>query len=90
MEQQQQKPQVTKSPYHQQLELARRLTKELAPFTFDDLPLTPSEDVLFSHIYVFQRILGAGSFGIVIAAIEKAHLEQCAIKVIQCCNNCNR
>eukprot|EP01022_Parablepharisma_sp_SALTPOND_P002288 TRINITY_DN1093_c0_g1_i1.p3 TRINITY_DN1093_c0_g1~~TRINITY_DN1093_c0_g1_i1.p3 ORF type:complete len:303 (-),score=27.15 TRINITY_DN1093_c0_g1_i1:2710-3618(-) len=71
-----------KSPDRRQLELTKRLNKELAPFTLEDLPLTLSDDTLFSDTYLFQKILGAGTFGVVVAAIEKSHLEQCAIKII--------
>ena len=31
---------------------------------------------------MFQKVLGAGSFGVVVAAVEREHLEQCAIKII--------
>jgi len=66
---------------HRQLELTKRLLKEISPFTMEDLPLDIHEEELFKDFYAFQRILGAGSFGVVIFAIEKAHLEHCAIKV---------
>jgi len=62
--------------------LKRRLSKEISPFTFEDLPLNFTGDVVFSDLYVFQKVLGAGSFGVVFAAVEKQHLEHCAIKIV--------
>ena len=60
----------------------KRLSKEISPFTLNNLPLNMAEDILFSDVYCFQKVLGAGSFGVVIAAIEKIHLEHCAIKIV--------
>eukprot|EP00826_Nyctotherus_ovalis_P015209 TRINITY_DN14305_c0_g1_i1.p1 TRINITY_DN14305_c0_g1~~TRINITY_DN14305_c0_g1_i1.p1 ORF type:complete len:241 (+),score=45.04 TRINITY_DN14305_c0_g1_i1:222-944(+) len=62
--------------------LYRRLNKEMDPFTFNDLPLDSAGDTVFSDLYIFQGVIGAGSFGIVVAAVEKLHLEQCAIKIV--------
>lgn len=69
--------------------LYRRLSKELSPFTFDDLPLDSTGDTVFSDLYMFQRVLGAGSFGVVVAAVEKLHLEQCAVKIVSKRNSKN-
>ena len=63
-------------------ELSKRLGRELNPYTINDLPLNSSGDLLFPDVYIFQRIIGAGSFGVVVAAVEKSHLEQCAIKIL--------
>lgn len=62
--------------------LDKRLNKEIDPFTFEDLPLDFTGDIVFSDIYMFQKVLGAGTFGVVVAAVEKQHLEQCAIKIV--------
>jgi len=62
--------------------LKKRLMSELAPFTLENLPLNLSGDVFFNNLYAFHNVLGAGAYGIVISAIEKKHLEQCAIKII--------
>jgi len=76
------KAQNTDSKSHHNAKLHKRLSKELAPFTFDDLPLNLSSDLYFSNVYIFQKVIGAGSFGVVVAAIDKSHLERCAIKII--------
>jgi len=71
-----------KSKKHQP-ELEKRLNKEISPFTLSDLPLSENEEEdLFATKYLYQKVLGAGSFGVVIAAVDRAHLEECAIKVI--------
>ena len=76
-------PSPKKKLSHQQLELEKRLNKEIAPFTLQDLPLSENEeDDLFASKYFYQKMLGAGSFGVVVAAVDRAHLEECAIKVI--------
>eukprot|EP01022_Parablepharisma_sp_SALTPOND_P033504 TRINITY_DN88881_c1_g1_i1.p1 TRINITY_DN88881_c1_g1~~TRINITY_DN88881_c1_g1_i1.p1 ORF type:complete len:673 (+),score=32.44 TRINITY_DN88881_c1_g1_i1:88-2019(+) len=64
-------------------ELEKRFKKEIAPFTLSDLPLSENEEEdLFVTKYLYQKVLGAGSFGVVIAAVDRAHLEECAIKVL--------
>ena len=35
----------------------------------------------FSDFFLFQSILGLGSFGVVVAAISKSTNEECAVKV---------
>lgn len=63
-------------------ELEKRLKSEISPFTLQDLPLSDNDqDELFAERYLFQKVLGAGSFGVVVAAVDRVHLEQCAIKV---------
>lgn len=65
-----------------QKDLLKRLQKEISPFTLTDLPLSFNEEEnFFAEKYLFQKVLGAGSYGVVVAAIDRAHLEQCAIKV---------
>ncbi len=64
-------------------ELVKRLNKEISPFTLTDLPLS-GDEALFPGVFLFQKVLGAGSFGVVVAAVERAHLEQCAVKVLVC------
>ena len=64
-------------------ELEKRLYKEIEPFTLADLPLCDhDEEDLFDKRYLYQKVLGAGSYGVVIAAVDRVHLEQCAIKVL--------
>ena len=73
--------QSQQSPDKKQIEQIKRLNKEISPFTLADLPIGEAEDALFSSAYMYQKILGTGSYGVVVAAVEKSHLEQCAIKV---------
>ncbi len=66
-----------------QPELEKRLRSEIAPFNLQDLPLSLNDDEeLFAERYLYQKTLGAGSFGVVVAAVDRTHLEQCAIKII--------
>lgn len=64
----------------QNLKLERRLTKEISPFTFLDLPLSGHSN-LFGTKYLFRKIIGTGAFGVVISAIDRELLEDQAIKV---------
>ena len=64
-----------------QQKLEKRLKKELSPFTLVDLPLSEDETILFTTRYLYRKILGAGSFGVVISVIDKQYLEEYAIKV---------
>jgi hypothetical protein len=74
-------------------ELEKRLQKEISPFTLADLPIGYEENELFANTYLQPKVLGAGGYGVVVAAVEKAHLEQCAIKVFagpQCVDHLER
>ena len=63
-------------------ELEKRLNKEIEPFTLADLPLSDrGEEDLLGKRYLYQKVLGAGSYGVVIAAVDRIHLEQCAVTV---------
>jgi serine/threonine protein kinase len=62
--------------------LTNRLAQELSPFTIEDLPLDYSANTSFSDIYSFQRVLGAGGFGVVVSALECRYDRQWAIKII--------
>lgn len=37
--------------------------------------------VKFSDLFEFQRVLGNGSFGVVVAALQKPYMKECAVKV---------
>ena len=67
---------------YQRVILKKRLLKEIEPFNINDLPLDPNGDLVFSDVYCFSKVIGAGSFGVVISVIERTHLEQYAIKII--------
>ncbi len=61
--------------------LKERFKKVISPFKLSDLPLSDEEGDLFDKRYLYQGVLGAGGFGVVVAAVDRLHLEECAIKV---------
>ena len=62
--------------------LEERLTAELAPFSLQELPINYTRDTYFPDIYEFHQILGAGGFGVVIAAFDRANDKEYAIKIV--------
>ena len=50
---------------------------EVDPNQFD----AGDEKVKFSDFFIFQKILGNGSFGVVVSALQKPHMKECAVKV---------
>jgi len=50
---------------------------EVDPNQFDE----GDDKVKFSDFFHFQRVLGNGSFGVVVAAFQKPHMKECAVKV---------
>lgn len=53
------------------------MTIEVDPTQFD----AGDEKVKFSDLFIFQKVLGNGSFGVVVSALQKPHLKECAVKV---------
>lgn len=50
---------------------------EVDPIQFDE----GDEKVKFSDLFHFHKVLGSGSFGVVVAAFQKPHMKECAVKV---------
>jgi len=51
---------------------------EVDPTQFD----AGDEKVKFSDFFIFQKVLGNGSFGVVVSALQKPHMKECAVKII--------
>jgi len=59
-----------------------KLTAITSGIPFDEIPLDYLNTTSFTDIYLVDRVLGAGNFGVVIKVIEKNSGNEYAIKVI--------
>jgi len=50
---------------------------EVDPNQFDE----GDEKVKFSDFFHFKKVLGNGSFGVVVSALQKSNMKECAVKV---------
>ena len=75
-----------KSPLHRKVvasaEARHKLRLICEDAELNDLPLDYLHTTSFSDLYLYDGLLGAGSFGVALKAIHKHSATQCAIKVI--------
>jgi hypothetical protein len=77
-----------RSPTHKKVIQSNRAKQKLREIldgaSLDSLALDYIETTFFSDLYILDRVLGAGTFGVVLQVIERATCEEYAMKVLLC------
>jgi len=69
----------------EQIKVRKLIKEKLKATSIPDLQLIDQEGevTLFSDLFTFDSFLGTGTFGFVVAAIDKENGEKLAIKIVE-------